>query len=192
MTGVLDLVPGVIPWPGSALITPPGPLNTSAAPSVLVLRLMPTYVPNTVRLTGLVVETTVAGEAGSLIRVGIYRLGNNGCPTGPALNSPDPLNPNGVTVAADAVAGFQEAACNVVLSPGWYAAGGQVELAPTTQPTIRTITAPVQSYPAASLTTNAAGWSYSGQTLGQLAVLTGVIPSASSLAYRTIYRTGVL
>jgi hypothetical protein len=105
------------------------------------LRLSPFLVPTTVRIVRLCAEFTAAGEAASVLRIGIFNALPNGDPGTVALDAGTISTGTGDagTVATGGTPGVYEITCDVTLPRGWYHAAGAVQGAPTTQPTIRTV-----------------------------------------------------
>lgn len=100
------------------------------------LRLSPMLVPNLLTISQLGAEITVAGEAGSVLRLGVYtNTRNAGRPY------PGSLLAEGATQVDGTSATVQEVVLtgNLTLQPGLYWCGGVVQAAPTTQPTVRII-----------------------------------------------------
>lgn len=130
------------------------------------LRAYPIYVPSRITIDRIGCEVTVVGQAGSVVRLGIY-TDAGGFPGTPLLDT---------TVAGDAVA-TPEATVSLTLSAGWYWAASVTQSAATTQPTLRTATTLTPGYPL--LATTAAGVvnnGYIGMTNGA-AVTSGALPS---------------
>jgi hypothetical protein len=104
-----------------------GPVNaTNAGLGNNTLRLVPHYVAVPLCIDRIGCEITAAGEAGSVVRLGIYDDAG-GLPGSPIIDA---------TVSAAAVA-TPEATIFTVLAPGWYWVGGAIQGAPTTPPTLR-------------------------------------------------------
>lgn len=124
--------PGAIPY-RSGLYYPAGRgVVTSAGASSGngVFRAVPVYIPTPTVISTMGGEVTVVGEAGSVIRFGIYADSNG---------VPGTLVKDFGTISGTAVAAFAEVTNPTTLAPGWYWFGAAVQLAPTTQPTIRLI-----------------------------------------------------
>jgi hypothetical protein len=121
------------------IATPAGAASTANTLGNGTGRFSPFPVPAAITLAKIGVEVTAVGEAGSVIRLGIY--GDNGS------GFPGPLVLDAGTVPGDAVAAAAELTINQALQPGLYWVGGVVQGAPTTQPTLRTLTAIDQSIP---------------------------------------------
>jgi hypothetical protein len=146
------------------------------------LRLIPFYVSQPTCIDRIGTEVTVAGEAGSVVRLGIFDDAG-GLPGSPVIDA---------TVSAAAI-GTPEATVFTVLMPGWYWVGGVVQGAPTTQPTLRTAaSSPTQEYPiiadtAATIIQNVHVGQAKGGVSGALAAF-GTTLSTTSLAPRVFVR----
>lgn len=79
-------------------------------------------------------ETTVAGEAGSVFRIGVFAADGAG-------GMPSTVICDAGTIATDGSTGVKEVALGSTLTiqPGLYWIGGAIQNAPTTQPTMRTV-----------------------------------------------------
>lgn len=93
-------------------------------------RATPFVVPRAVTLSRIGLEVTVAGDVGSLVRLGIYADNGSGYP--------DALVLDAGTVAGDAV-GVAENTISQALTPGLYWVGAVAQNVTTTQPSIRGI-----------------------------------------------------
>jgi hypothetical protein len=93
------------------------------------MRVYPWIVPNAVTLSAIGVEVTTAGNAGAVIRLGIYAHD-------PAIGMPNALVADFGTVAADAVAS-PEITISQALTPGVYWIAHVPQNAATTAPTVR-------------------------------------------------------
>lgn len=102
------------------------------------------------RITG---EVTVAGETGSLIRLGIYRVDN-------ATGDLHELILDAGTIDGTAL-GVQQITINTTLPVGIYAVGAVAQNAPTTPPTIRGLTPRIGQIGVSSPTFTG-GWYYPG------------------------------
>jgi hypothetical protein len=176
---------GVLPWPTNADITPGGPITTLATPGVGSLRLAPLYIPNTIRLAGIAIETTVAGDAGSIVRVGLWAPNANGFPNGAPVTGS-----GGSTAPTDQTPGFQTAAFNQVIPAGLYWAGAVLENVTTVQPTVRNTGAGVTPMAISALAALNAGYLLTGVTAGSLPTLAGTALAAASSVYRLVFVTG--
>jgi hypothetical protein len=95
------------------------------------LRLMPFVLPNRLTLSHVGADIATAGEAGSVLRLGIYNDNGSAYPGSLLIEA-------AATVAGDS-ATVQEVVCSVTLDGGkLYWVGGAVQGAPTTQPVVRT------------------------------------------------------
>lgn len=108
-----------------------------------------------VTLDRIACEVTAAGEAGSLMRLGIY-ADSNGVPGSLVLDAG--------TVAGDGTAGIREATANLSLAAGSYWIGGAVQAAPTTQPTLRICAGVLPTTQNGTLTTLSQTWGGYSQT----------------------------
>lgn len=94
------------------------------------LRTTPVYIPTKITIDQLGAETTVAGDTGSVLRIGIY-TDINGLPGDPLVD---------VTVPTDDVATAMATLGTVLtLEPGWYHVGGAIQEVTSVQPTMRVI-----------------------------------------------------
>jgi hypothetical protein len=106
--------------------------------------LAPFVVRKTLSIVSLGAEFTAAGEANSVLRLGIYADDGTGLPTGAAVLDAGSISTgtgNAGTVATGRTPGPYELTVSLTLQPGLYWAGGTVQGASTTQPTIRTVSA---------------------------------------------------
>lgn len=108
---------------------PPGTPSTSASHVNNVLYAAPISVIEPVTIDKVGVGVTVAGEAGSTLRVGIYDT---------LEGLPNALLGSVAPIAADAVA-TPEPALALTLTPGVYWLAAVVQGAPTTRPTLRSV-----------------------------------------------------
>lgn len=139
--------------------------STSNTLGVGSLRMYAFIVPTAVTFTAIGAEVTVAGDAGSKVRLGIYADDGNGLPSARVLDAG--------TIAGDTV-GVQEVACNATLTPGIYWIGGAVQDVTTTQPTMRTIGSPILPIQVYSASLPATNQNVTGVNLGGV---TGSFPS---------------
>lgn len=129
------------------------------------LRVNPVWIPNPITLQRLGAEVTSNGDAGSKLRLGIYADDGNGRPSTLVLDAG--------TVAGDSSTVQDTGAISQPLNRGWYWFGLAVQLVTTTQPTVRTSSAPLTMV----------DFGASAPTAGQLAVgvqmtgVTGALPS---------------
>lgn len=121
-----------VPKAGQYAITA-APFNTGAAQTGTGnLRLFPWLVDGPLSLDRVGAEVTVAGDAGSKFRLGIYADNGYGYP-GALVVDAGTINGDSVTV--------QEIPISLALAPGVYWIGGVTQVVTTTQPTIRTVNA---------------------------------------------------
>jgi len=119
-------------------------VGTTAALGNGTLRAHPLIVPNNLNISHLGMSLTAAGEAGSTVRLGIFNDSGSYTPGTLKIEA-------SAAVAADS-AGEQEVACATSLVGGTlYWLASVVQGAPTSQPTVRSLTTP----PFAGLPTNA-------------------------------------
>lgn len=150
----------------------PTPVATGALNTLgnNTLRLAPFVLPNDLTLSHVGAEITVAGEAGSTFRIGIYETNAAGDYPGALL----------IQAAADldgTSATVQEVACSVTLRGGRiYWVGGVVQGAPTTQPTIRVAT-PATAAGMVSGSVPSAQTAYLGYSQGSVS---GALPATFS------------
>jgi hypothetical protein len=118
---------------------PIAPSSTNSSPSLGngTVRAMPWMLQRPLSINRIGAEIVTAGQAGSLLRLGIYADDGTG--------RPGPLMIDAGTVPGDAIAAAVEVPCVVTLPVGivWLAA--VVQNAPATQPSVRTavnVTAP--------------------------------------------------
>lgn len=110
--------------------------STSATLGNGTLRVSPIVVPNDVVISHLGIDVAIAGEAGSTFRVGIYEDSTS------FAGYPGALLIEAAAVVDGTSATVQEVACAISLDGNrLYWIGGAVQNAPTTQPSIRTISA---------------------------------------------------
>lgn len=97
------------------------------------LRLYSVVIPRPVTLTRIGAEVTAAGDAGSVMRLGIYADDGNAMPAALVLDAG--------TIPGD-LAQVAELVINQPLSPGTYWFGGVIQGAPVTVPTVRAMQPP--------------------------------------------------
>lgn len=112
------------------LTTPHTATSTAATLGNGTGRFTPWRVNRTTAFAKIGAEITSAGEAGSVLRLGIYGDDGTGYPGALVLDAG--------TIAGDS-ATVQEITVAFTLTPGLYWVGGVVQSAPTTQPTVRTL-----------------------------------------------------
>lgn len=145
----------------------PSSNSTTAAHGNSTVRVAPFVISKPITITRLGAEFTVAGEANSVLRLGIYADGGSGVPSGAAVLDAGSISTgtgNAGTVATGGTPGVYEITVSQALTPGLYWAAAAVQGAGTTQPTVRTINAvsmifplPMTSIPTTSL--NIVGYS---------------------------------
>lgn len=122
------------PAAGQYLFTSsPGALSTSATLGVGTLRLVPWLIETKLSIDRLGAEVTLVGDAGSLLRLGIYGDTGNVYPGSLLLDAG--------TIAGDSATVQQITISTLTLPPGLYWVGGAVQAVTTTQPTVRTVSA---------------------------------------------------
>lgn len=94
------------------------------------LRVVPWIVERTISIDRLVGDISAVGEAGSLLRMGIYADDGGGYPGS--------LIVDGGTIAGDS-ATVQQVTISTTLTPGVWWIGAAVQAAATTQPTVRIV-----------------------------------------------------
>lgn len=119
--------------------------STSGSLGGGTLRLIPHYIPHQITIDRVCAEVTVAGDVGSVVRLGIYR--DAGARPENALPIVD------TTVPADSV-GIQEATLSpaVTLVPGWYWFGGAIQGTPATLTSALSTSGAITSLPVSALT----------------------------------------
>lgn len=156
--------------------------STSATLGNGSLRVSPFVLPNDLSISHIGVDVTLAGEAGSTFRVGIYEDSTA------FAGYPGALLAEASAVVDGTSATVQEVACAVSLDGNrLYWIGGAVQNAPTTQPTLRTISnagAPaglvVGSAPAANA--SMLGYQHTGATGALPATFQTTVLTAGSAA----------
>jgi hypothetical protein len=129
------------------------------------LRVGPWVVTKTLPIVRLGAEFTVAGDANSVYRIGIYADDGSGNPTGaPVLDagSISTGSGNAGTVSTGGTPGVYDITVSLTLTPGLYWVGGVVQGVTSTQPTMRIVSAatipatlPLSSQPTAGQTPGA-------------------------------------
>lgn len=133
---------------------------TAVAQAAGSLRVAPKYIPNAVTLDRLGAEVSVTGDAGSLVRLGIYADDGTGKPGALMLDAG--------TILGDS-ATVQSITISKALTAGWYWFGAVTQNITVTPPTVRSATALIEpvvvAYSAApAANTPAVGYSTSGVT----------------------------
>lgn len=134
-----------------------------------ICRAHPWIVRRSVTLVRIGVEITTAGEAGSLVRLGVYA--DNGSAYPGALLF-DAGTVSGATVA------FPEITISQTLSPGIYWVAAANQSAPTTQPQVRQNS--TQWTPPIDMTSGTAAPTAGQQIVGYFQTATGALPSTFS------------
>ena len=142
----------------------PSAINTASTMGVGTLRCAPFYVPNAITLTKIGAEVTVIGDAGSKVRLGIYRN---------SMNLPSTLVVDAGTIAGDSVAA-QTVTTSQALTPDWYWACAVVQNVTTTQPTVRTA---VPQFPAPGIATGGFSSSALQTPIAVQTSVTGALPA---------------
>lgn len=124
-------LPPLIDYKPSLYYASPGTL-TAAAPSNNTLRATPIYVVRRRTIDRIGIETTIDGEAGSKLRLGIFA-------SVPGEMYPGALLVDAGQVAGDGGAAAKELTISQVVEPGWIWLGVCAQSAPTTRPTIRVL-----------------------------------------------------
>lgn len=102
--------------------------STTAAMTQNEVRAIPLWLPQG-SYNALGAETTGAGEAGSVIRLGVYADDGNGYPSSLLVDAG--------TIAGDGATAFKTVSINLTLAAGWYWLAGVAQLCPATPPTVR-------------------------------------------------------
>jgi hypothetical protein len=139
--------------------------STSATLGVGTLRLSPFWLPSPIRFDRIGGEITVAGDVGSVLRMGVY--GDNG-----AVN-PKNLLVDAGTMDGGAVGVHEVTIATLTLGAGLYWIGGVVQNVTTTQPTVRALPSvvPMPLLPTGTVIGNALTV---GQSMGGV---TGALPA---------------
>lgn len=167
--------------------------GTSAALGNNTLRATPFVVAKSVSITRLGADFTVAGDAASILRLGIHNDDGTGVPGTVALDagSISTGSGNAGTVATGGTPGAYEITVSVTLAPGLYWASAVVQGAPGTQPTVRiagntSMIAPIpwSTIPTAGTTSYAL--SHTGSVSGALVTWSGtsIVSSAPRLFFK--------
>lgn len=102
------------------------------------VRVAPYYITTEVTISRLGLEYTAAGQSGSVFRIGIWDSDGGNDRPGTLLVDAGTIATDGTPAASDIALGS-----NLTLNPGLYYFGGAVQNASTTQPTMRTLSAPL-------------------------------------------------
>jgi len=143
--------------------------STSSTLGNGTLRLAPIVLERTLTIDRIGGEITGAGEAGSVLRLGIYSDNGNAYPNALLLD--------GGTIDGTS-ATTQVATVSLVLLPGLYWIGGAVQAAPSSQPTVRIVSNPTIPL-ALPLGTGLPGAGTSAAGFSQASV-TGALPATFS------------
>jgi hypothetical protein len=122
---------GFAPMPAGGQYTftaSPGASSSSNSMGVGTLRLAPWLVTRPCVIDRIGSEIATIGDAGSLLRLGVYADNGNSYPGALLLDAG--------TIAGDS-ATVQQVTCSLALTPGLYWVGGAVQSVTTTQPTVR-------------------------------------------------------
>lgn len=124
--------PAVIARKSGLYYGPEGTISTAIAPPAGDLRLVPIYFPTRRSLDRIAVNVTIVGEAGSVIRLGVYD-------SLPGESYPGSLLLDAGTVVGDVGTGVKAITIALNVGPGiiWLACVAQV--AATTRPTLQTL-----------------------------------------------------
>jgi hypothetical protein len=163
---------GSLPAPAAGQYMLPlsqGSASTSVTLGNGTLRLGPWVLERTLTIDRIGGEITAAGEAGSVLRLGIYSDNGNAYPNALLLD--------GGTIDGTS-ATTQVATVSLTLAPGLYWIGGAVQAAPSSQPTVRIASNPTIPL-ALGLGTGLPGASTSAVGFSQTSV-TGALPSTFS------------
>jgi len=186
MSGLLDSPDSLLPrWaPNSGIVTP-GSASTSTS-GQNTLRLMPVCVPNAVRITGLTMEVTAAGDPGAVCRLGIWA-------SDPSMAYPQRLltATTGTTIPADAI-GFGTVALSLVVPPGVIWLGGMTESS-AAAPTYRVSTILSEAFSTTTVNvTGGAAMVLTGQTPGSFGNLANPPFASSGTAFKFNLTIGAL
>lgn len=158
------------------------------------LRATPFVVTESLSITRLGAEFTVAGDAASVLRLGIYNDdGNGSMPSGAPFLDAGSISTgtgNAGTVATGGTPGVYEITVSATLSPGLYWVGGAVQGVTVTQPTIRICAGQSIVYPIPTAAIPTAGEQRNAMLMGSV---TGALPtwaggSISAAVPRTFFK----
>ncbi len=115
-------------------------LTTSSSLGNSTVRVAAWVVTSAVTISAFNAETTVAGETGSVFRIGAWKSDGSG-------GAPGTLLIDAGTIPADGSTGVKEVALgsNLSVTPGLYWIGGAIQNASTTPPTMRAVSAPLNA-----------------------------------------------
>jgi hypothetical protein len=155
------LVPGLYELPIST-----GVNATSATLGNGTMRVCPWYVPQSIRIDRIGGDVTVIGDVSSVVRFGIWLDNGNGFPRALYLD--------GGTIAGDvvAVANGSGLSSSLLIPSGIVWIGGGPQLAPGTQPTIRTTGSWTPPIPIASSVIPSSGTNIIGYSTSMAGALT--------------------
>jgi hypothetical protein len=155
--------------------------TTTTSPPNQSLRVTPLYVPRALTLDRIGLDVTTAGQAGAVIRLGIY-ADDGGYPGALVLDAG--------TIAGDAVA-TPEITIAQALAIGVYWLGACVQNAATTQPTVRALAGGQLVFPAstgtAAANTSGAGFQQTN-VAGALPATFTATPSGGITCPRVVVR----
>lgn len=157
----------------------PASNSTSITLGNSTLRLSPWVITKPLLITKIGAEFTVAGDAASLFRIGVYADDGLGLPVGNPVLDPGSISTgtgNAGTVATGGTPGVYEITVSQLFQPGVYWAGGAVQGAAGTQPTMRITAAQSHIAPLPSAALPLAGAGYTGFQLNAVA---GALPAWS-------------
>ncbi len=176
---------------GQVICTQPGAfsfLGTKATTSITqgngTTRAAAIWVPEPVIIDRIGCEVTIAGEAGSKIRLGIWADGGQSCIPATLILDAGTINGDSATV--------QEITISQALAPGVYWLSSTVQSAPTTQPTVRTCAAgfePVGGLYSSSAVPSATGCATVRTDAGALASTWGGYSGGGGSLARIFVRT---
>jgi hypothetical protein len=165
---------------------------TTAALGNGSLRVSPWLVTTTLSLAALFIDLTVAGDANSVFRVGIFADDGTSRPSTLVLDAGtiSTGSGNAGNVSTSGTPGVYQITASATLQPGLYWVGGAVQGVTTTQPTLRTTTSVLT--PGGPLGTSLPGAGnnhvafFKSSVTGALSSLTG--PTSVGVAPRIGYK----
>jgi hypothetical protein len=117
-----------------------GNTSTNGALGVGTVRVSAWFVSSTITVSAMAAEFTVAGDAASIFRIGVWNDNGNGQPSS-LLFSPGSISTGTGNAGTVATAGtpnvYAITGLTQVVPPGLYWVGGAVQGVTTTQPTLR-------------------------------------------------------